>query len=189
MTNRAPRGARIRNLPQLFLILGVLFALAAITIPILADNDLAEQNELQTVSGSIARAPYRTTSHGDTVINIWIRGSDGLHHIYQEDLSGLVPGLINRTMDLRVGDNVIARVQPNGVLGWNRLWEMQRNGITILSYQDTHLSIERLNRRYLLSAPWAAGLAFVFFLAAILLRRRFGACTDRSLQEKQSQIC
>lgn len=190
LTDGPQRSTRIRNLPTLFMCLGVLFALAAIAIPILAGNDLAKENDLQIVSGWIVRAPYITTSHGDRV-NLWIRGSDGIHHVYQEDLSGLVPGLINGTLNLRVGDKVIARVQPNGVLGWNRLWEMQRNGTTIVSYQDTHLAVERLNRRYLLSAPWMAGIAFIFLLAAIFLRRRFGAWSARSdvTEAPQGQAC
>ena len=192
MADSPQRSARIRDLPKLFLVLGVLFALAAVTIPILAGNDLAQESDLQTISGSIVRRPYRTVGHGSTIVHIWINGSDGLHQILQDDLSGLVPGLINGTMGLRVGDKVIARVQPNGVNGWNRLWEMQRNGITILSYQDTQLAVERLNRRYLLSDPWVAGLAVVFFLAAILLKRRFGtwgAPRTSTPQEKQGQVC
>jgi len=88
----------------------------------------------------------------------------------------LVPGIMGPIMNLRVGDKVTARVERDLLgrdLDW--LWEMQRGGITILSYQSTYLFMERRNVRIRQLCRWAGVLAFVSFLVAILLRRHYGA--------------
>jgi len=113
------------------------------------------------------------------MLRILIRGSDGLHHVTQNDMGRLVPGIMDPIMDLRVGDKVTARVEHDSLgrnLDW--LWELQRDGVTILSYQDTHLFMQRRNMRIRQLCHWAGVLAFVSFSVAILLRRYFGAWKD-----------
>jgi len=108
-------------------------------------------------------------------LHILIRGNDGLHHLTQEDLSDDVPGV----MALRAGDRVTARVRhdPFGRdLDW--LWELRRDGVVILSYEDTYRYFERVHVADLRLAHWTGILAVGLFALAVLLRRHFGAWRD-----------
>lgn len=180
MTNSPKRKTTIRNLPILFLVEGVFFAVAAIAMPLANNAYTAKENDLQTISGIVQRAPYITgPGRGGDMLQIFVRGSNGLHHLTQNDMSGWVPGIMDPIMNLRVGDNVTARVKHvplGGDFDW--LWEMQRNGTVILSYQNTHLYYAHADKRRRLFSYWAAGLAVALLLGAILLRRRFGAWSD-----------
>jgi hypothetical protein len=180
MSDRPWRKTSSRDLPSLLLVFGWIFTAAALCGPFASDSFLAKENDLRTISGLVQRAPYITGSgKGGNKLHIFVRGSDGLHDFTQEDMGHLVPGIMGSIMDLRVGDKVTARVEHDSFgrdLDW--LWEMQRGGITILSYQDTHLFMERRNVRIRRLCHWAGVLALVSFLVAVLLRRHFGAWKD-----------
>lgn len=180
MIESTKRKTTIRNLPILFLGEGVIFAVAAIAMPLANNADTAKENDLRTISGIVQRAPYITgPGKGGNKLQIFVRGSDGLHHLTQNDMSGWLPGIMNPIMNLRVGDNVTARVKHDSLgRDFDWLWEMQRNGTTILSYQNTYLYYEHVGIRMRLLSYWAAGLAVALFLGAILLRRKFGAWSD-----------
>jgi hypothetical protein len=153
VSDKARRKATRRELPALFLIYGAIFAAGALGLPFAASRDLAKKSDLHSISGSVQSAP-RTTISGKagTKLHIFIRGNDGLHHLTQDDLSRDVPQI----MDLRAGDNVIARVKHDSLgrdLDW--LWELQRDGITILSYEDTNRHLQRRNAGIRELAHWA----------------------------------
>jgi hypothetical protein len=110
-----------------------------------------------------------------TKLHIFLRGNDGVHHLTQDDLSQEVPAI----MDLRAGDNVIARVKRDSFgrdLDW--LWELQRDGITILSYEDTYRYFQHRSARTREIAHWAGAVSLGFFVVAILLRKHFGTWRD-----------
>lgn len=154
--------------------------MAAIAIPLLSNAYTAKENDLRTISGIVERAPYIThPAKGANKLQLFVRGSDGLHHLTQNDMDGWVPGIMDPIMKLRVGDDVTARVKHDPLGGnFDWLWEMQRNGTTILSYQNTHLFYEYADKRRRLFSYWAAGLAVALLLGAILLRKKFGAWSD-----------
>ena len=108
-------------------------------------------------------------------LHIFIQASDGAHHLTQDDLTQDVPGI----MDLRAGDNVTAGVRRDSLgrdLDW--LWELRRDGVTILSYDETRQFLEHRNARIRELAHWAGALFLGLFVTAILLRNHFGAWRD-----------
>jgi hypothetical protein len=180
MSANAKRGATRRDSPALCLIYAAIFALVAIGLPFAASLDLAKESDLQTIAGSVQSAPRVTNGgKGGVKLHIFVQGRDGLHHLTQEDLSRDVPVV----MDLRAGDNVTARVKHDSLgrdLDW--LWELKRDGNTILSYEQTLRYLERRNTRTGKIAPWAGALSLGLFVVAILLRRHFGAWRDTTNQ-------
>jgi hypothetical protein len=162
-----------RDLPFILLVYGVLSAAFALAGPLAADSDLAKPSDLQSITGSVQRLPYTTVSgKAGRKLHIFVRAEDGLHHLTQDDLSADVPAI----MDLRVGDKVTALVKHDTLgrdLDW--LWELHCNGATILSYRDTHRSLERRNMGIRELSHWAGILALALLTVAILLRRHFGA--------------
>jgi hypothetical protein len=165
--------------PAGILIFVVIFAAFALCRPFASDSYLAKEGDLQTISGSVQRAPYvYHGSKGAAHLHILVRGSDGLYDLTQDDMDRGFPGIMSPIMDLRVGDKVTARVKHDSLgrnLEW--LWELQRDGKTILSYQDTHRYLEHQNMRMRRLCSWAGGIAFLLFLIAVLLRMHFGAWT------------
>ena len=165
-----------RDSPIVCLIYAVIFAVAALGLPFGAGLDLAQESDLQTIAGSVQSAPrVKNGGKGGIKLHIFVRGSDRLHHLTQDDLSGDVPEIMN----LRPGDNVTARVKHDSLgrdLEW--LWELRRGGDTILSYEQTLRYLERRNARIGKFAFWAGALSVGLFVAALLLRSRFGAWRD-----------
>src|ERR1700744_2394333 len=172
MADRPRRKATRRDLPAFLLIYGVTFAVAALCWPFASDSFLPKKNDLRTISGIVQRAPYITRpGRGGDMLHIFVRDSDGLYLLIQDDMDNVVPGIMDPIMKLRVGDKVTARVKRDSLFDHDWLWEMQQGGITILSYQDTHLFMARRNMRIRQLCRWAGVLAFVLFAVAILLRR------------------
>lgn len=187
MSVKVKRRATRRDSPALCLIYASILGLAALGLPLAANFDLAKESDLHTVAGSVQSAP-QVTNEGKSGIklHIFIRGSEGFHHLIQDDLSGDVPGI----MSLLPGDDVTARVRRDRLgrdLDW--LWELKRDGNTILSYQQTLRYLERRSAQSRAIAHWAGGLSLGLFAAAILLRRHFGAwrnASNRSLPGSSS---
>lgn len=166
------------NLPALFLIFGICSVMLVLLGVLSSDSSLTKRSDLRTISGIVQRAPYISGSGGKQgrYLHVVIDGADGPHNLTQTDMGHMVPGIMEPIMNLRVGDSVIARVEHDPLgRGIDFLWELQRDGETILSYQDTYLFFERLNARRRKIGVWGAVLAFIFFLTAFQLRRHFGA--------------
>jgi hypothetical protein len=178
VSDRVRRKTTRRDLPGLCLIFVTIFAACALGLLFAANLDLAKESDLHSIAGSVQSMP-RTTFSGKagSKLHIVIRGSDGLHHLTQDDLSQELPGI----MVLRAGDNVTVRVKHDSLgrdLDW--LWGLQRDGVTILSYEDTYRYLQRRNARVRELAHWAGALSLGLFVVAILLRRHFGAWRDPS---------
>jgi len=150
--------------------------MVAFALPIGASLDVAKESELQTIAGSVQSAPrIRNGGKGGIKLHIFVQASDSLHHLTQDDLSGDVP----RIMNLRAGDNVTARVKHDRFgrnLDW--LWELKRDGDTILSYEETRRYLERRYARIEQIIPWVGAISFGLLVTALLLRRHFGAWRD-----------
>jgi len=83
---------------------------------------------------------------------------------------------------LQRGDSVTALVKDDFLgrdLEW--MWELKRDGVTILSYEQTRELLEGERNRSLRIARWAGALSIALLFAAILLRIRFGRWRDSSL--------
>ena len=86
------------------------------------------------------------------------------------------------------GDNLTALVRRD-FLGRNLewVWEVQRDGVAILIYDQTQRFLERSKERTQVIANWAGVLSMGLLVAAILLRMHFGAWRDGANIKQSSQ--
>lgn len=173
--NTTRRKATRRDSPVICLVYAAIFAFACFGLPLAQNLDMVKESELHPIAGTVQSTPRITT--GKVIkLYIFIRASDGLHHLTQDDLSTDFPEI----MDLRAGDNIVAHVKHDSMgrdLDW--FWELERNGVMILSYRDTYRYRERSNARGRELAHWAGEISLGLFVLAILLRRHFGVWRDK----------
>ena len=175
------RKTTVRDLPLLSLIFGCFLAAAALSIFLLTLPSLPNPTQLRAVSGTIACAPFVTWKNKQAkVLHILVRKENLLYDLSPHEILYGVSGIYDRMMDLKVGDKVLAQVEHNSMgTGDTQLWELHRDGNTILSYRDSLLFFEHRKMRNRLFAGWAAALALMLCLAGILLKKHFGAWHDR----------
>jgi len=171
------RKATRRDLPALCVIYGVIFAFAALVLPLGARLDMAKRSELYSISGTVQDMSRTDPPKAGPKLHIFVQDSNRVHHLTQHDLSYEVPALRR----LRPGDNVTALVRRD-FLGRNLewVWEVQRDGVTILSYDQTQGFLERTKEQMQAIALWAGVLSIGTFMVAIFLRMRFGAWRDNT---------
>jgi len=171
------RKATRRDLPALCVIYGVIFAFAALALPFGARLDMAKRNELHSISGTVQDMSRTDPPKTSPKLHILLKTGNRLHHLIQNDLSYDVPAV----RSLRVGDNVTALVRRDFFgrnLEW--VWEVQRDGVTILSYDQTQRFLEHARERTQGIACWAGILSIGIFAVAIVLRMHFGAWRDNT---------
>ena len=158
------RGFSPSNLPKMFLVLALVLGGLALFTPASRRLSTAGENDLRSFSGIVQQVPTR---EGDGLIRIRVATSDGEHDLFVEDLSHL-----QEIMDLRPGDSITARAQS--WLGELHVWELQHDGATIESYQETRQFSDRALQHGQASALWAGLVASIFLIVAIVLRLCFG---------------
>jgi hypothetical protein len=169
----ARRQASRRDLPGLCLLFAAALAAGALGLPLASKLDFAKESDLYSIDGTLLSAPTYISGKG-AHLEISLLASDGAHRFAQDDLSSEVPAI----WDLHAGDNVILRVKRYSP-GLGRFWEIKRNGIAILSYQDTYRYEKSCEARVRKLAYWMGGLSLGLLLLAILLRKHFGAWRDK----------
>ncbi|HEV2616891.1 MAG TPA: hypothetical protein VGU63_09820 [Candidatus Acidoferrales bacterium] len=165
----------VRDLPALCLLFAGIFAFAALALPLAAKLDMAQKAELYRVSGTVQSVSHTNAAKVRTKLNLFARDGDRVHDLTQDDLSYDVPAL----RSLRPGDNVSALVRHDLLgrdLEW--IWELQRDGITILSYEQTRKFLEGERSLSLAIARWSGALSIALLLAGLFLRIRLGAWRD-----------
>src|SRR5215469_5576175 len=138
------RKATRRDLPALCVIYGVIFAFAALALPFGARLDMAKRSELHSISGTVQDMSRTNPPKASPKLHILVKTGNRLHHLIQNDLSYDVPAV----WSLRAGDNVTALVRRDFFgrnLEW--VWEVQRDGVTILSYDQTQRFLEHATER------------------------------------------
>ncbi len=151
------------------------------TVEDLARLDMAKRNELYPISGTVRDMSRTDLPKASPKLNIFVQDSTRVHHLTQDDLSSEVPAL----RGLRAGDSVVALVRRDFFgrnLEW--VWEVQRGGVTILSYDQTQRFLERAKERMQNIALWAGILSIGTFGVGIVLRMRFGAWRDNTNQSR-----
>lgn len=141
---------------------------------------MAKKSELYRISGTVQSASSTVSGKARRKLHIFVWDGNRLHHLTQDDLFYEVPAL----RGLRAGDSVAALVRRDSFgrnLEW--VWEVQRDGVTILSYEQTQRFLEREEERMQVIARWAGALSIGLFVVAILLRIHFGAWRDRAKQK------
>lgn len=155
-----------RNLPQVFLYLAFLSGMFSFWL-LVSWLNMPKEGDLKSVAGSVQRAPRFLV---DGLIAVPVELDGGLHDdlIYDDNLSHS-----REIMKLKPGDHITARV--HSFLGDTRIWELKRDGITIISYQETYQyeypSHERLTTNLLAFGTLSA----ILLTVALALRIHFGA--------------
>ena len=150
---RAKRKYSRRNLPYMFLFLAIVFGFVALVGALTGWLSMAKESDLKFFAGSVERAPSWVHTKGGPIIRIRVEMDDGLHDLFEEDLSHS-----REIMNLKPGDHVTARVQS--LLGEYHIWELKRDGVTIESYQDTYLYPRRKLERRTTKALWVGSNLF-----------------------------
>jgi hypothetical protein len=161
--------------PALFRMFSAFFAAFTLLILLTAHTELARESDLRPVVGTVQRVhlprPGAPGRRGPAA-QIFVLGSDGVHDLAMEHYGDDAHGLMN----LRVGDIVTARVKHDFMgrdLEW--LWELQRGGATLLSYQDVNRDAEGRYAFGLKMSFWMGAIAVGLFAIASLLRWHYGA--------------
>jgi hypothetical protein len=171
-------GISLRDLPCTLLVIATVVAGCALLLPLVRWLTMAKESDLQLVAGSVLQAPALDTPP-DPVIRILVETNGHPIVIYEDDVS-----LSGEIMKLKWGDQVTARVKllRAGVSedspGEYHIWELERNGVTIQSYQDAYRYQTRANER---STTYALGLGLlsaILLTLALALRMHFGAWVD-----------
>lgn len=165
---RARRPPGRRNLPYMFLFLAIVLGLIALVAPLSRWLSIARKSDLELVAGSVQRAPSWVHTKGGPIIRIPVEADDGLHNLFEEDLSHS-----RELMNLKSGDHVTARVKS--FLGQYNIWELKRDGVTIENYQDVYQYSTQELERATTNGLWLGLIASVFLTVALALRMHFGA--------------
>lgn len=165
-----------RDLPALCLLYSVIVAAGAIGLSFAVKLDLVSKSDLQPLSGTVEGVFRTNSAKAGLKIHILVRADTRLHDLTQDDLSQDAPQL----MSLRAGEYVTALVRHDSFgrdLDW--LWELQRDGATLLSYDQTRQFFERRNENIRILAHWVDALSLALFVLAILLKWHFGVWREK----------
>lgn len=166
-----------RDLPGICVCFAAILALSAVALWVASRLDMATAtpSNLQMISGQVELVSHRSGGKAVPKLEILVRGSDGLHHLTQDDLTKDVPAL----RSLRVGDQITAMARPDKRgRDLDTLWELRRDGAMLLSVEETAQYFERRNLRTLRLASGAAVISVALLTLGVLLRRHFGAWYD-----------
>jgi hypothetical protein len=169
------RSATRRDLPALCLLYSVIFALAAVGLPFGTKLDTARKDELRSIGGIVLDTSLTNLPKAGPKLHIYVRDGDRVFHLTQDDLSNEAPDVCT----LRVGDNVTALVRRDFLgrdLEW--VWEVRRDGVTLLSYEQTERHLENTMKRMKVIALCAGVISIGLLGLAIRLRTHFGAWSE-----------
>src|SRR5438552_13230607 len=109
--------ATLRDLPALSLLFAAILALGALGMSFAKALDLADRGSLRSITGRVEGETRTYRSKVSPKLNIFVRTTDRVLHLTQDDLSGAVPEILT----LRVGDTVTALVKSD-FLGRDLEW-------------------------------------------------------------------
>jgi hypothetical protein len=172
-TTRATR----RDLPLVCLLFSILLAFGAGALSFdVWSSEPPATGQLVSVSGRVVNE-YRKkgTGKGRPQVHLLVEAADGLHDLARDDLSPAISG----ALAVRQGDDVVALVQPGSIAQpADGLWELRRNGVTILRYEDVAYQVGAEIRRESVMRNFLGGVAVLLLIAAPALRKNFGAWRD-----------
>ena len=159
-------------MPMLLLLLAGWAALAMAGCLVLAsDEEPPRREELVAVSGQVFDTFLRRARKGHSQVHVLVQGRDGTHDLAQ-DASPFTLGLLN----LPKGAAVSALVLPGSIAEpADRLWELRRGDLSLLSYESLVDVQSRRSRRASVAGQAFGVLAALALGAALIFRRRFGS--------------
>ena len=159
------------DLPGLAVLFSVILFFLSATLIYGWKLDFEEKNSLIKIAGVVSDLEQTNKSKAGKKMHIYLSSNGGRHHLTQDDLTYSFPAL--RT--LSKGDRITALVSKDCCgrdLEW--VWEISRNGETILSYEDT---LNAMKNSAIRSAPigkYVSYLAYLLLVAGLGLRIKDG---------------
>jgi hypothetical protein len=166
------RNLTARDMPALLVLFGGVLGAGAVGMPFAEQLDMANERDLISVSGQVVRIYVTNRPKAGRMLQVALKSSDRILNLTQKDMSAVIPAIGS----IKPGDEIDARVRHDALgrdLDW--IWALNRDGKTVVSYQDTEYYLQALQAR----SRWftySAGLLSACLLAAgVTMRRRFGA--------------
>lgn len=166
-----------RDLPLICLLFSIFLAFGAGALSLDAwSNEPPAAGQLASVSGRVVDA-YRKkgSGKGRPQVHLLVQAADGLHDFARDDMSPAISG----ALAVRKGDDVVALVQSGSIAQpADSLWELRKNSIALLRYEDVANQVGAEIRRESAMRNFLGGVAVLLLIAALALRRTFGAWRD-----------
>ena len=179
-TMQRRRGATRRDLPALLLFYGIIVWVFAILFACSDIGRLAAGSPLETVSGTVVSV-FRREGKAGNYFNLIVQTPGGLRHLTQEDL---LMWPLPEAHHFIPGDRIRAKVRHQTLHDLEWCWELNRNGIEILTLDQTERYLQttdekdrRFNHKFNL---WALAISIGLLGCAFALRRHFGSWTDKT---------
>lgn len=167
---RLKRKLTRRDLPILFLRYAIVLGLITLGLLSIGWLAMSRKSDLKLVSGSVQQRPRWQRTKGGPIIVIPVEMGDGLHDLTVEDLSHY-----QAIMRLKPGDHITALV--TSFLEY-RVWQLQRDGVMLESYEDMNLYQTTMNERGAIAAFCSGLLSLICLMTALSLRMYFGTWRD-----------
>lgn len=156
--------------PLLFVFLGFAFLFAALLLPFGGRIGIPRPEALHQVTGTVLEVRRTQAPKGPPQIHIDIREGKSIYHLTQDDFGRDATGMRR----VRVGDSVIAYVQPDFLMNRHWLWGLEREGQTLISYQEVLREKQRFATHLDSIAYGSVAVGAIFLLVGGLLRWRYG---------------
>ena len=159
------------DLPGLAVLFSVILFFLSATLIYGWKLDFEEKNSLIKIAGVVSDLEQTNKSKAGKKMHIYLSSNGGRHHLTQDDLTYSFPALRTLSKDDRI-TALVSKDCCGRDLEW--VWEISRNGETILSYEDT---LNAMKNSAIRSAPigkYVSYLAYLLLVAGLGLRIKYG---------------
>jgi hypothetical protein len=166
------RSLTVRDMPTVFVIFGGILAAGTVGIPFAERLDMPSERDLVSVSGQVVSIDFTNRPKAGRKLQIALQSSDRILNLTQEDMSAAIPVIAS----IKPGNKIDARVRHDLFgrdLEW--LWVLNRDGKTLVSYQETEHFLQVFHARTIWLTYGAGLLSVCLIVAAVAMRLRFGA--------------
>lgn len=168
----AQRRMTVLDLPSLCGVFAVILLFCCVVFLFGWRLDVVATDSLQSIEGRVERIAQTNKPKAGRKLHIYVRTTERLVHLTQDDLTVAVPKL----KELQPGDLVVALAKHDSLwrdLDW--LWELTREGETILTYDQTLALISQSGERLRPLGYGSGVIGLLLAAVSLFLRQRFGA--------------
>jgi hypothetical protein len=159
-----------RDLPSVCMALGTFILIGALILSF-GSTTIEEKSNLQLMSGTVSGLNERAVK-GGRALTIYVKDGVREYSLSQDHLLYIGCDISS----IHIGDKIVALVKPSSInQDVKKVWEISRNGILVLSYEQTRKYFERVNENVNQTFHIMLTIPFVLFAMGIVLRVFFGA--------------
>ena len=159
------------DLPGLAILFSVIFFFLSATLIYGWKLDFEEKSSLTSIAGVVSGFDQTNKSKAGRKMHIYLSSKEGRYHLTQDDITYSFPLLLT----LSKGDRITALVAEDCCgrdLYW--VWEIDRDGETILSYEDTLNALKDSAMRSGPIGQYVLYLACLLLVTGLVLREKYG---------------